>query len=108
MNVAIGLMKGVQDQLVADETLVDEDVDATVVGALDFRTRGETGDGKGGFLFFGVKRRFGDGRTKWRGECGDFDQFVERLAAEELIDAVGKFFRGRAVNDGLRGRSEDE
>jgi len=38
----------------------------------------------------------------------DFDQFIERLAAEELIDAVGKFIGGRAIDDGLRRSGQDK
>ncbi len=39
---------------------------------------------------------------------GNFHQFIERLAAEKLIDAVGKFIGGRAIDDGLRRSGENE
>ncbi len=78
------------------------------VGALDFGPRGESADGERGFFFFGVERGFGDGGAKRRGGGRNFDEFVERLAAEKLIDAVGEFFGGRAIDDRLGGRGEDE
>ena len=38
----------------------------------------------------------------------NFDKFLERLPAKELIDAVGQFFRGRTVDDFLRRRGQNE
>jgi len=73
MDVAIGLVKGVENQFVADEPLVHKNVDATVVGALNFRSRSKPGDGERSFFLFGVERRFGDCGAKRRGERRDFD-----------------------------------
>src|SRR5262252_837284 len=108
MNVAIGLVNGVENQFVSDQAFVYENVDATVIGALDFGSRSKTSDGERGLFLFGFEGRLGNCRAKGRRENGNFNEFIERLSAEKLIDAIGEFFRGRAVNDGLRGRSEDE
>src|SRR5579859_2759556 len=102
MNVAIGLVDGMEDELVADEPFVDEDVDAAAVGALDFGARRESTDRESGFFFFGVERRLGDGGAEGGGGRRNFDEFIERLTAEKLVDAVGEFFRGRTIDNGLR------
>src|SRR5258708_32097751 len=107
-NVAIGLVDGVENQAVADEAAIYEDVDAVAIGALDFRARGETVDGEARFFFAGFEFGFGDGGAKGGGDYGDFDQFVERLLAEELIDALGKALDRRAVDNLLCGRGENE
>ena len=39
---------------------------------------------------------------------GNFDEFVERLLAEELVDAIGKPFDRGAIDDLLRRRGEHE
>src|SRR4029077_5494717 len=83
-------------------------VDASGIRALDFGTRREATDGERGLLFFGFERGLGDGGAERRGDGRKFDEFVESLAAKELIDAVGKFFGRRAIDDGLCGRGEDE
>src|SRR5882757_11044448 len=89
MNVSIGLVNGVEDEFVANEAFVDKDVDAAGVGALDFWPGCEAADGERGFFFFGVERWFGDCGAERRGDGRKFDEFVERLATKELVDAVG-------------------
>jgi hypothetical protein len=98
----------VEDQSIADEAAIDEDVDAIAVGALDFGARGEAVDTDAGAFFVGLEFGFGDGGAECGGGGGDFDELVERLLAEELVDAIGEAFDGRTIDDLLRRRGEDE
>ena len=66
MNVAIGLVESVEDELVANKTFVDEDVDAATVGALDFGARSKTADRECGFFLFWFECRLGDGGAERR------------------------------------------
>ena len=50
-------------------------------------------------LFFGLELGLGDRRAKRGGNRGDFDEFVERLLAEELVHAIGEPLDGRAIDD---------
>src|SRR5260221_472774 len=87
--LSIGLVNCVEDEFVANEAFVDEDVDAAAIGALDFGARREAADGECGVFFFGVERGFGDCGAERRGDGRKFDEFIERLASEELVNAVG-------------------
>src|SRR5579859_121969 len=106
--VAVGFVNGVENQAIAYQAAIDENVDAVAIGALDFRARGETVHGEAGFFFGGLELRFGDGGAKGGGDGGHFDQFVEGLLAEKLVDALGEVLDGGAVDDLLRGRGEDK
>ena len=103
-NVAIGFVNGVQDQTVAHQPSIDENIDAVAIGALHFRPRSEPGNRERGFFFAGFELRFGHGGTKRRRYRRHLHQFFQRLPAEELIHAVRHFLRGRAIDDGLRRR----
>src|SRR5712664_4517361 len=107
-NVAIGFVDGVEDEAIADESAIDEDVDAVAIGALDFRTRAETVDGEPSFFFGGFELGLSDGRAKGCGDYGDFDQLVKGLLAEELVDALGEALDGGTIDDLLRGGGENE
>src|SRR5262245_2618849 len=72
MNVAISLVNGVQNQFVANQALVHEDVDAAVIGALNFRTRRETANREGGFFFLGLERWLSNRTTEWCGKRRNF------------------------------------
>src|SRR5262249_10531919 len=75
---------------------------------LDVGPRRKSVDCERSFLFFGVEVWLSDGCAKRRGHHGNFYEFIESLPAKKLIDAIGKFFRGRAIDDLLRRRREDK
>src|SRR5260370_26828572 len=108
MNVAIGFVDGVENQAVAHEAAIHEDVDAIAIGALDFRARGEPVEGEARFFFTLLQLGLGDGSAKGGADYGNFDQLVEGLLAEKLVDALGEALDRRAVDDLLRGRGENE
>ena len=107
-NVAIGFVNRVQNQAIAHEAAIHKNVDAVAVGPLHVGARRETANGQRGAFFAGFEFGLGDGGAKWRRGRRDFDQLFHRLAAEELIDAVGEFFGRRTVDDFLRRRGQDE
>jgi hypothetical protein len=53
-NVAIGLVERVEDELVADEALVDEDIDGVAIELLQLRLGDEAGDAEKARLGRGV------------------------------------------------------
>src|SRR5260370_4557348 len=108
MNVAIGFVDGVEDQAIAHEAAIDEDVDAIAIGTLDFRAGGGTVGGGGRFLLSLLQLGLGDGSAKGGADYRNFDQLVEGLLAEKLVDALGEALDRRAVDDLLRGRGENE
>ena len=97
-----------KDEAVAHEATIHEDVDAVAVRALHFGARCETVDADARAFFVRFEFGFGDGGAKSGGGRWNFDEFVERLLAEELVDAIGEAFDGRAVDDLLRRRRENE
>src|SRR5712671_1309153 len=107
-NVAVGFVDGVENQAIADEAAIHEDVDAVAIGALDFRARGESVNGEARFFFALLEFGFGDSGAKGRAGYWNFDQLAKGLLAEELVDALSETLDRRAVDDLLRGRGEDE
>jgi len=93
---------------ITHEAAIHENIDAVAIGALDFGARGETVNGETGFFFAGFELGLGDGGAKGSGDYGYFDQLVEGLLAEELVDAFREALDGRAVHDLPRGRGENE
>ena len=60
-NVAIGLMNGVQDQAIAHQATIDENVDAVAIRALHLGAGRETSDGEIGATFAWIHLWLGDG-----------------------------------------------
>ncbi len=56
----------------------------------------------------GFERRLGDGAAHRRFGRRNFREFIERLAAENLVHAVRQLFHRRAVQDFLRGRLQQK
>jgi hypothetical protein len=102
-DVAIGLHDGVDDEAVADEALVDEDVDGIAVEFLERRARGEAADAQEA----GIGRRvvliaapgwgLRDAGVVEGALGGNGEKLVEGVAAEDLIDALGGLADGRCV-----------
>src|SRR5205814_5728822 len=94
-DVAIGLREGVEDELVADEALVDEDVDGVAIEFLQLGLGNEASDTeKTGFGWSVVSvalpgRRLGE---LYAGEVelgGGREHVVAGVFAEDLEEAVG-------------------
>jgi hypothetical protein len=103
-DVAIGFADRVQDEAVADEALVDEDVDGVAIELLQFGLGDEaahaqrSGIGRGVVFIALPRRRLGQsGAVEGSLGCHG-DELVEGVAAEDLVDALG----------GLRDRRRDE
>src|SRR5215471_9402295 len=85
-NVAIRLVDRMQDEAIANEAAIHEYVDAIAIGALDFGARRKSVDADACAFFVGLEFGFGDGGAEGSGGGWNFDQFVERLLAKELVD----------------------
>ena len=109
-DVAIGLGDGVQQEAVADEALVDEDVDGIAVELLQFGLGVEAGEAQRTGLalrfvrIFFPRRRLGQAGALERSFGGDGKQLAERLLAEDLEDALGGASDGRRGEDGVAWR----
>jgi hypothetical protein len=97
-QVVIRRRNGMQQQAIADEALVDENVDRVTIALLHLRARDEAAQLKrlGGRLL-GLAPEFGDGLgrrhpRRWNAQLpparSQVHEFVEHLAAEHLIDAL--------------------
>src|SRR5437899_12826891 len=91
-----------QNQPVAYQAAVQENVDAISIEPLRFRTLRKAGYRERGFYLLLFEFRLCDGSSKGRGYRRNFYQLIERLLAKKLIDAVGQLFRRCAVDDLLR------
>ena len=108
-DVAVGLGERVEDELVADEALVDEDVDGVAIEFLQLGLGDEAGDAE----VAGVRWRVvGVALPGWRfGEAGagevelggDGEHVVAGVFAEDLEEAVGGVGYGRGDEQGLGG-----
>ena len=107
-NVAIGFVNGVENQAIAHQPAIHENINAVAIGALNFRARGEARDRERRGFFAGLELRFHDGGAEGARRGRNFCQFVKRLAAKDLIDAVGEFLNRRAVQNFLRRRFQEE
>ena len=107
-NVAIGFVNRVQNQPVAHQAAVHENINSIAVQPLHFGPRSKTGDGQRCFFFFGIEFRLGDRRAERRGDGWNLYQLFESLSSKELVGAVGQFFSGRGVDDFLRWRGENK
>ena len=105
-HVAIRLVNRMQQQPVAHQAPVDENVDAVAVRALHLRTRRESRDAQRGRLLVCLDLRLGDRGTHRSFARWNLDQFVERLPPEELIHTLGKFLHRRTIKNQLRRRLE--
>src|SRR5580704_15355270 len=88
-DIAIGVADGMEDQAIANQTAIYEDVDAIAIAALHFGPRGEPFDADFGGFFAGFERRLGDGGANRPFGYRNFDQLIECGAAEDLIHAFG-------------------
>ncbi len=101
-DVAIGFAERVEDELVADEALVDEDVDGVAIEFLQLGFGDEAGDaekagfGSGVVGFALPGRRFGDAGAGEVHLGGDGEHVVAGVFAEDLEEAVGRRWRLRA------------
>ena len=100
-DVAIGLADGVQDQAVAHQAVIDEDVDGVAIELLQFGLGEEAGqpqkagDGRLVILIALPRRRLGQAGALEIDFRGDGQQLVERFLAEDLVDALGRLGDGR-------------
>ena len=94
-DVAIGLRECVQDELVADETLVDEDVHRVAVELLELRLGDEAGDAEETWFGWRVVevalpwRRLGKTSAGEVYLCCRREHVVGGFLAEDLEEAVG-------------------
>jgi hypothetical protein len=106
-DVAVGLNDGMNDEAVADEALVDEDVDGIAVKFLERGARDKARDaeeaGVGGsvVLIAAPGRGLGDARMVEAAFGGYGQELVEGVAAEDLIDALGRFADRRRGEQGV-------
>ena len=107
-HVAVGLVNRVEDQAVAHQALVYENVNSVAIAALHFGPRSESAHDKFRGALFAREFRFGDRRAHGRANRQKFKQIVERLPTEKLVDALGHRLDGRRVNDFLRRRLQHE
>jgi hypothetical protein len=113
-DVAVGLNDGVNDEAVADEALVDEDVDGIAVEFLESGAGDEARDaeeaGVGGrvVLIAAPGRGFGDAGVVEAALGGHGEELVEGVAAEDLVDALGGFADGGRGEQRVRRRVELE
>jgi hypothetical protein len=104
-DVAVGLVEGVEDELVADEALVDEDVDGVSIELLQLGLGDEAGETQVAGVGWGVvllalpRRRFGQAGAREVELGGGGEHVVAGVFAEDLEEAVG------GVGD--RGRDEE-
>ncbi len=83
-QIVIGGGERVQNQAVADEASVDEDIDGIAVVLLHLRARNEAVQNE-------LPRRLvGFGHLEGLAVVGQFDDVVEQLAAEDLEDALAQ------------------
>src|SRR5207302_6242354 len=107
-NVAVGFVNRVQNQPVAHQAAIHENIDAVAIHPLDVRPRGKSADGQRSFFFSRLELGLGDGGAEGRGGRGDFHQLFQCLTSEKLIHAVGQLFRGRAIDDFLCRGAQNE
>jgi len=88
-----GFVDGVEDEAIADESAIDEDVDAVAIGALDFGARGEAVNGETRFFFGGFELGLSDGARK-AAETTGFRSARQRIACRRLVDALGEALDG--------------
>ena len=104
-DVAVGLGDGVQQQPIADEALVHEDVDRVAIELLQLRLGVEAGEAQSAGIAGGLvgivlpRRRLGQAGVRQRRLCGDGQQLGQRLFAEDLVDALGRARHGRRGDD---------
>jgi len=108
-DVAVGLNDGVDDETIADEALVDEDVDRV---AVEFLQRGagdeaadaeEAGIGRSVVAIAAPGRWFGDAGVVKAALGGQGEELVESVAAEDLIDALGRLAHRRRCQQRVGG-----
>ena len=94
-DVAVGLAEGVEDELVADEALVDEDVDGVAIEFLQLGLGDEAGEAEVAGIGWGVVelalpgRRLGEAGSGEIELGGDGEHVVAGVFAEDLEEAVG-------------------
>ena len=81
-NVAVGFVNRVQDQAVAHQPPVHENVNSIAVAALHVGPRSKPAHHQFGGALLGGEFGFGDRGAHGRGNRQDLKQFFERLAAE--------------------------
>ena len=107
-DVAIGLVNSVENQPVAHQPTVHENVDSIAIHPLYVWARRKSTYRQRCFFFLRLECWLGDGRAEGSRNRWNFDQLFQRLPSEELIHAVGQLFRGRTVNDFLCRRRENK
>ena len=111
-DVSVGLSERVQDELIADEAVIDEDVDSVAVEALQLWFGDEAGDaeeaGVGGFVVFFTAP------GRWLGEAGvaevelggGGDHEAGGIGAEDLEETLTGVSDGGCDEEGLGARVE--
>ena len=113
-DVAIGFAERVEDELVADEALVDEDVDGVAIEFLQLGFGDEAGDAEvagfgRGVVFFALPgRRFGEAGAGEVHLGGDGEHVVAGVFAEDLEETVGCVGYGGGDEESLGGGVEFE
>ena len=91
-NIAISLVNGVQDQTVAHQSAIHKYINPVSIRPLYIRPRSKSRNRERRRLFTGFHFRFRNCRTEWRGSRRDLQQFIQRLLAKQLVDAVRQSF----------------
>jgi hypothetical protein len=108
-DVAVGLHDGVDDEAVADEALVNEDVDGIAVEFLECGAGSEAADaeearvGRRVVLIAAPGRRLGDAGVVEAALGGDGEKLVEGIATEDLVDALRGLADGGRIEQGVGG-----
>ena len=113
-DVAVGLAECVEDQLVADEALIDEDVDGVAIELLQLRLGDEAGEAEVAGVGWGVVGvalpggRLGQSGVGEVGLGGSGEHEAKGVLAEDLEEPLAVVGHGRSDQQGLGGGVEFE